>query len=139
MRRIAVSAALAAALAVAVPAHSQSSADPAVQNVITSQIQAFRSGDDDRAFSFASPRIRAMFGSSGNFMDMVKNGYQPVYAPRNFTFGRAIERDGTFYQEVLVTGPDGLEWVALYTLERIEDGSTRITGVRLARSNSPAI
>ena len=142
MRRLALPVVLAAAIAGSVafdPAWAESSADPSVRDVIASQIDAFRVGDDDRAFSFASPNIQAMFGTSGNFMAMVKSGYQPVYAPQNFTFGRYSERNGTLFQEVMVTGPEGREWVALYTLERLKDGSTRITGVRLARSNTPAI
>ena len=139
MRSLVIAFAAAGTIAWAAPSFAQSVAEPTVRTVISSQIDAFRTGDDERAFSFASPSIRSMFGTSENFMAMVKSGYQPVYAPRNFTFGRSSERGGTYFQEVLVTGPEGREWVALYTLQEASDGSIRITGVRLARSNAPAI
>ena len=36
----------------------------AIRGVIRQQIDAFRAGDVDTAFGFASPGIRAMFGTS---------------------------------------------------------------------------
>ena len=129
---------LASVLAI-LPAAAQSVGDNATQDVIRGQIEAFRTGDDARAFSFASPNIQRMFGTSDRFISMVKQGYQPVYAPRDFTFGRAVDRDGTVFQEVLVTGPKGKEWIALYTLERQQDGSLRISGCRIAEHEAFAI
>jgi hypothetical protein len=39
-------------------------------------------------------------------------------------------------QHVLVTGPDGKSYEAVYTLERQPDGVFRITGVSLRASNT---
>jgi len=71
-------------LGLAVAAHAQevSSADrAAIRDIIQSQVEAFRRDDGDAAFGYASPSIRNMFGTSEIFMDMVRQGYQPVYRP----------------------------------------------------------
>lgn len=132
--------ALAIGLTVQAPSFAQSfPADDAARSAIDGQIAAFRADDGERAFSYAAPGIRRMFGNSARFMSMVKQGYQPVYAPRDYSFGRTAERDGTVYQEVLVTGPQGKEWTALYTLSRQPDGSLLITGCQIAESDAHAI
>ncbi len=48
-----------------------------------------------------------MFGTSAIFMDMVRQGYQPVYHPRNFDFAEIVELNGQPTQKVRVVGPDG--------------------------------
>jgi hypothetical protein len=53
----------------------------AIRQVIQNQIAAFRRDDGAAAFSYASPSIRAQFGSPENFMHIVRNAYQPVYRP----------------------------------------------------------
>ncbi len=110
------------------------------QNIIRSQIEAFKSGQDALAYSFASPTIQGFFPNVPAFIDMVKRGYAPVYSPRNYDFGRTKEpADGTIVQELLVTGPDGKPWTALYTLVRQPDGSWKINGVQvLAGDDSSA-
>ena len=79
-------------LGLAVPAFAQdlSPADrTAIRDIIQSQVEAFRRDDGDAAFGYASPSIRGMFGSSATFMDMVRQGYQPVYRPRESTSARS--------------------------------------------------
>src|SRR5260370_15445719 len=61
----------------------------AIRDIIQSQVDAFRRDDGDAAFGYASPSLRGMFCSSVIFMDMVRQGYHPVYRPREFYF-RAI-------------------------------------------------
>ena len=137
LKRNVLSALVAVGVLIAAPAHADDGA--ASQRVIADQIDAFKSGDHERAFSHAAPGIRSAFGSPDNFVGMVKRGYMPVFDPQQFSFGRYSERGGTLYQEVLVTGPQGKEWVALYTLRRHPDGSLRITGVRIAKSDGFAV
>ena len=68
---------------------------------------------------------------------MVTSGYQPVYKPRNYAFGKVRELSTTsIVQQVLVVGPDGRDYEAIYTLEMQPDGNFRITGVSLRASNS---
>jgi hypothetical protein len=114
------------------PAISGEAERKQAQEIITSQIEAFKSGQDAAAYSYASPFIKGIFPDISVFMGMVKRGYQPVYNPRNYDFGRAREpKDGSVVQEVLITGPDGKPWTALYDMVRQADGSWKINGVQL--------
>src|ERR1700754_3090764 len=86
-------------LALAWPAMAQDAAlsdtdRAAIRDVIGRQVEAFRRDDGDAAFGFASPTIQRMFGSSDIFMDMVRQGYQPVYRPRVFDFAEIVELNG---------------------------------------------
>lgn len=107
--------------------------------MIESQINAFLSDDAETAYSFASPGIQRMYSGPDAFMAMVRRSYAPVYKPGNFAFGRSRPSpDGTtVVQEVLIAGPNGEDWSALYVLEKQEDGTFRINGVRMARSSTP--
>ena len=108
------------------------------QGVIDAQIKAFRSGSHEQAFSHAAPTLRRMFGGTDNFIAMVKRGYMPIYGARNWRFGRTKEQGGRTFQEVLLTGPDGRSWVALYTMIQGSDGVWKIAGVRIVPGNDLA-
>ena len=127
-------------LSLSAPAFAQSiSLETMAHRTISSQIEAFRAQDGELAYSFAAPGVKRYFPSPSAFMTMVERGYKPVYAPQSYNFGRYGERDGTIYQEVMITGPEGREWSALYTLRQQKDGSMLITSVRLVRSGVKAI
>ena len=101
------------------------------ETVIGGQISAFRAGDHEQAYSYAAPSIRQIFGSTARFIGMVKKGYGPIYGTRNWSFGRGEARGDALVQEVLLVGPQGRDWVALYTLRKQADGSWRIAGVQM--------
>lgn len=107
--------------------------------IIESQIDAFLSNDATTAYSFAAPAIKQIYPDESRFFDMVKRGYQPVYRPGNFAFGRSkAAADGTgIVQEVIIQGPDGQDWTALYSLERQPDGSFKINGVQMIKAAAP--
>ena len=120
-------------LAVGAPAGAQeaalSDADrAAIRDVIGRQVEAFRRDDGESAFGLASPTIRGLFGSADVFMDMVRQGYQPVYRPRVFDFREIVELNGQPLQKVHVVGPDGRAHTAFYPMTRLPDGSWRIDG-----------
>jgi Domain of unknown function (DUF4864) len=100
----------------------------AIRDVIGKQVEAFRHDDGDAAFGLASPNIQHMFGSSETFMDMVRQGYQPVYRPRVFDFAEIVELNGAPTQKVHVIGPDGRPVNAFYPMTRLPDGTWRIDG-----------
>ena len=109
----------------------------AAQGSIEAQLRAFQSSDNALAYSFAAPNITRIFPNVEAFMGMVQNGYMPVARPKNFAFGKVEESsDGRIAQEVLLVGPDGKDYRALYTLEQQPDGTFRITGVSLRASSS---
>lgn len=101
------------------------------QSIIQNQIEAFLRDDADSAYSFASPQIKDKFPDKTIFFDMVKRGYAPVYRPGNFAFGRSKVEGETVVQEVLISGPDGKDWTALYFLVKQPDGSYKINGVQM--------
>ena len=103
----------------------------AIRDIIQSQVDAFRHDDGDAAFALASPSIRGMFGSSDIFMDMVRQGYQPVYRPKEFDFAEIVTLDGQVTQKVHVIGPDGRPVTAFYPMTQLPDGSWRINGCYL--------
>lgn len=103
----------------------------AVRVVIENQIAAFQRDDGVEAFSYASPSVQAIFGNPENFMRMVRNGYRPVYRPRQVFFQEAVLYQGRLVQALLVTDQDGDVVIALYTMEQQPDGSWRIGSVVL--------
>ena len=103
----------------------------AIRDTIQGQIEAFRRDDGDAAFGFASPSIQGMFGRSDVFMDMVRQGYRPVYRPQVFDFREIVELQGQPAQKVHVIGPDGKPVTAIYPMTQLPDGSWRIDGCYL--------
>ena len=120
-------------LALALPAQAQVSASDqtAIRDVIEGQVDAFRRDDGDAAFGYASPSIQGMFGSSEIFMDMVRQGYRPVYRPRVFEFREIVILHWMVTQKVHVVGPDGRPVTAFYPMTQQPDGSWRIEGCYL--------
>jgi len=107
----------------------------AIRQVIERQIDAFRRDDGAGAFAFASPAIQAQFGSADVFMAMVRTGYAAVYRPRDVRFLELGTVEGRLVQRVGVVGPDGRPAVAHYVMQRQPDGSWRIDGCVLTRTD----
>lgn len=103
----------------------------AIRDVINRQLEAFRRDDGDTAFGLASPNIRGMFGNAEIFMDMVRQGYAPVYRPRSVEFGELGELAGQPAQKVYVIGPDGRPVTAVYVMTQLADGTWRVDGCYL--------
>ena len=113
-------------------AQSLSNADrAAIRQVIQAQVDAFRREDGAAAFGYASPGIQGMFGTPDLFMDMVRQGYQPVYRPRAFDFREIVDMHGQPAQVVSVIGPDGRPVTAVYPMRQLPDGTWRIDGCYL--------
>jgi hypothetical protein len=52
------------------------------EKIISKQIEAFRTGDAQTAFSLASRSIQLIFREPENFIFMVKRQYHPVYSAK---------------------------------------------------------
>ncbi len=110
------------------------------QLTIQNQIQAFRAGDDAKAYSYAAPNISTFFPTVDSFMAMVKNGYSPVWQPQHFQFGKSKEVGADqVLQEVEIIAKDGTSWKALYTLIKLPDGSWKINGVQLLKADGASV
>lgn len=114
---------------------AQSAADAsAFQSIIKNQMNAFAAGDSKTAFSFATRDLQRRFQTPDIFMQMVKQGYQPVYRPKDVKFGALKDTASGPVQEVYVVGPKGANWLALYSFEAQQDGTWRISGCVLTQS-----
>ena len=102
-----------------------------IQTVIASQVQAFRQGDIEAAYSYAAPGIQAAFPSPEIFGFMVEQGYGPIFSTYRYQFLDVI---GTPYEPVQVvqfTGTDLTTAMAFYLMEIQPDGQWRIAGVQI--------
>lgn len=125
-----------AGLLMAGPAAAEDALDTnAFQGIIKDQMSAFAAGNAQAAFAFATNSLQQRFQSPEIFMQMVKQGYQPVYRPQSVTFGQSKMTKLGPTQEVYVVGPKGNNWLALYSFEQQEDGSWRISGCYLTKSD----
>jgi hypothetical protein len=109
----------------------------AAQTAIDGQLKALSTNNGTLAYSFAAPNVQRIFPTVDTFMNMVTNGYPPVRKPQSYAFGKVQEISPTsIIQQVLIVGPDGKDYEAVYTLELQPDGVFRITGCSLRASNS---
>lgn len=106
-----------------------------IQATIGAQIEAFKADDFATAFSYASPMIQTMFGTSERFGVMVRNGYPMVWRPAEVQFLELEERNGSLYQNVLIRDMQGGRHVLEYQMIQNIAG-WRINGVRLLRDPS---
>ena len=111
----------------------------AIQQVIQGQLNAFKIDDWTAAFAYASPAIQTKFESPQIFSQLVTQAYQPVYRPRGVEFRAVKASEFGPTQEVFVVGPDGLSYLAYYTMERQPDGTWRISGCYLVRAEDESV
>lgn len=114
---------------------AQTSADGTqFQTIISGQLEAFKSGNGDTAYSFAAPIVKQIFPNVESFMGMVQRGYPPVYHNSGYEFGAlgvdALDRPT---QQVKITGVDGEHYVATYAMQQQPDGSWKISGCTLMK------
>lgn len=105
----------------------------AMRAVVEAQLEAFRSDDAERAFSYATEGIRAAFRTPENFMAMVRSAYPVVYRPRSVAFEPAVIVDGTTIQPARMVDAEGRSWLAIYPMARQPDGRWLIDGCQLGR------
>ena len=67
------------------------------------------------------------------FMSMVRNGYPPVYRHKRFDFGASTVVDGKIMQRASIIDADDVAWEALYTVERQDDGTLKISSCVLLK------
>jgi hypothetical protein len=127
-------------LVLALPARADHFSIHEVQNTITEQITAFRSGDHARAYELSAPNVRKNYPTLASYMALIKDSFQPIANARAFVFGPVDEINiSTITQEVIIEGSDGGTYQAFYTLELQGDGVWRITGVTIQQANDRLI
>ncbi|MFZ2652766.1 MAG: DUF4864 domain-containing protein [Burkholderiaceae bacterium] len=109
----------------------------AIRAVVQAQLAAFRSDDAEKAFSYASPAIRAQFLVADHFLAMVRGAYPVVYHPHSLGFLLAQRIDGAVIQRVRMTDAAGAAWLAIYRMQQQPDRSWRIDGCVMTRDDRP--
>ena len=89
--------------------------------IIKNQLQAFINKDAEEAFSYAAPMIKLRFDNPDNFMNMVKNYYEPVYNPKQYYFINAKYFEGSVYHQLQIVSQSNLYYLATYSLIKDND------------------
>ena len=105
-----------------------------IRAVVQAQLDAFAADDARRAFSYAAPAIREMFGTADKFMAMVRAGYPAVVRPTSVVFFTPERVAGELIQVVELTDAAGSVWRAIYQMQRQRDKSWRINGCQVVPS-----
>ncbi len=101
----------------------------AIQLVIDGQILAFKSDDYNAAYAFAAPNVKQAFPTVDIFINMVKSGYEPLYRPASYFFGRSMLSEGEVYQELIISDATRQLWQVIYTLNQQQDQSWKVSNV----------
>ena len=121
---------IALVLLVGGPVTVSAAGEDAVTQTIRDQLEAFRSGNPQGAYSFASPNIKGIFPSVPNFASMVKEAYPMVWTPGPAKMLGRESRNGGVYQKVLLTDAQGALHLLEYRLIETGDG-WKIDAVRV--------
>ena len=106
--------------------------DPAIEAVIGAQIDAFLADDFSRAFTYASPGIRTLFGTPEKFGAMVREGYPMVWRPGRVSYLELQRKHGKLWQIVMIRDGSGtLHWLAYQMIQT--DGAWKINAVEVLR------
>jgi len=106
----------------------------AIEQVIRAQLDAFASDNAGKAFSYAAPGIRRVFGTPENFIAMVRHSYPVVYRPAAVSFLKPEAVGREVLQPVRLTDNDGTLWIAIYTMQRQPGGAWLTNGCQLGRT-----
>ncbi|MEM7406199.1 MAG: DUF4864 domain-containing protein [Pseudomonadota bacterium] len=107
-----------------------------IRDTVQAQLDAIKVDDAETAYHYAAPHIQKMTGTPAAFLQMVRHSYDPVYRPRAVFFQDITMMDGVPAQRVLLMDRNGSPVLAVYPMERQDDGSWRIAGCMLYRGNA---
>ncbi|SDX22874.1 DUF4864 domain-containing protein [Roseicitreum antarcticum] len=111
---------------------------PALESVIQGQLDAFGQDDVATAFTYASPTIKAIFGTPDRFGQMVRSGYPMVWRPAEVRYLGLRREAGALWQRVMITDQQGA--LHLVDYEMIETpGGWQINGVMLKRDTAAGV
>jgi hypothetical protein len=102
--------------------------------IVEQQFDAFARDDAEGAYALAAPTIKQMFGDADHFLAMVRKDYAPVYRHRSVDFGEFAEHGDEASLQATLVDNDNVEWTALYSFRRQENGDWLISGCVLVKS-----
>ena len=137
MRMLRIVALIVGCLGTPVLAQTEAQKAP-ITTVIGAQIEAFLADDVSRAFSFASPGIRQIFGTPERFGMMVEQGYPMVWRPAEVDYLELREVAGALWQRVMVR--DGAGAIHLLDYQMIETPEGwKINAVQLLKAPGASV
>ena len=107
--------------------------DAGIEATISAQIDAFLKDDFAEAFTYASPNIQGMFGTSDRFGQMVRNGYPMVWRPGDVQYLELRNVGGALWQKVMIRDQQGGMHVLDYQMIETSEG-WKINGVQILRA-----
>jgi hypothetical protein len=126
------------ALAVSAAAQEVLAPNSEIEATIAGQFDAFRAGNVQGAWTYASPNIQGLFGTPENFGRMVEQGYPMVWAPGEVDFIDLQSFGGVLVQRVQVVDQAGTAHYLGYQMLETE-GGWRINGVQVLRAPEPSV
>lgn len=111
----------------------------AIHTVVQTQFDAFAQDDAVGAFELASLDTRTKVGSPDKFLHLVKKHYNPLYRHEMAVFSPPEVIEGETIQVVRVTTRDSHVWLAVYRMQREQDGSWKIDSCHLLETTSISI
>jgi hypothetical protein len=94
-----------------------------IRDAIRGQIMALAERDAQRAWSYLAPSTKDYFDQPAIFLRILTAQMKPLAGTSQYAFS-AMDREATdAIQDVVLTDPQGREWLARFTLERQPDGS----------------
>ena len=109
-----------AALAVsALPVWAQ---DAPIQRVIQDQLDAFNAQDVPKAWTYASPNIKSIFGTPDQFGAMVQKAYPMVWQHGSVQMLELRTVAGNLWQRVMITDAGGRTYLLDYMMIETKDG-----------------
>ena len=103
-------------------AYAEEPRNPGIEGVIQNQITALKADDFVKAFTFASPNIKGIFGTAENFGAMVAQGYPMVYRPDSVRMMELRRVAGNLWQRVMITDLAGRTHLLDYMMIETPDG-----------------
>lgn len=113
--------------------------DQLIAGVISDQLDAFSKDDAERAYSHASPTVKAYFRNPDIFMRMVRRSYGMVYRPKAHEIEETLELADKIFQPVLFTDQKNQLYKVVYEMQQQEDESWKINGVQVLQPKGVAI
>lgn len=107
--------------ALLLPAAARAQEAP-IHDTIQQQLDAIAAEDFVRAFTYASPTIKTIFGSPENFGAMVKQGYPMVWQHGDVKMLELRTVAGNLWQRVMITDLQGRTHLLDYMMVETPEG-----------------
>ncbi|WP_426033694.1 DUF4864 domain-containing protein [Cypionkella sp. TWP1-2-1b2] len=103
----------------ALPAAAQ---EAPIQQTIKSQLDAFNAQDVSKAWTYASPNIKGIFGTPDQFGEMVEKVYPMVWRHDAVRMLELRTVAGNLWQRVMITDAGGSTYLLDYMMVETPDG-----------------